>query len=63
VIGAEIGLLTPPLGISCFVIKSTLNDPTIKLSDIFAGAFPFAVTMLLALFAIVAWPEPILALI
>ena len=23
VIGAEIGLLTPPLGISCFVIKAT----------------------------------------
>tara|TARA_R110000868_G_scaffold1253_16_gene9823 strand:+ start:1617 stop:2942 length:1326 start_codon:yes stop_codon:yes gene_type:complete len=63
VIGAEIGLLTPPLGISCFVIKSTLNDPTIKLSDIFAGAFPFAVIMLLVLFAIIAWPELSLALI
>jgi C4-dicarboxylate transporter, DctM subunit len=63
VIGAEIGLLTPPLGISCFVIKSTLNDPTIKLSDIFAGAFPFAAIMLLVLFAIIAWPELSLALI
>jgi C4-dicarboxylate transporter, DctM subunit len=63
VIAAEIGLLTPPLGISCFVIKSTLNDPTIKLSDIFAGAFPFAVIMLLVLFAIIAWPELSLALI
>ena len=63
VIAAEIGLLTPPLGISCFVIKSTLNDPTIKLSDIFAGAFPFAVIMLLVLFAIIAWPQLSLALI
>jgi C4-dicarboxylate transporter, DctM subunit len=63
VIAAEIGLLTPPLGISCFVIKSTLNDPTIKLADIFAGAFPFAVIMLLVLFAIIAWPELSLALI
>lgn len=63
VIAAEIGLLTPPLGISCFVIKSTLNDPSIKLSDIFAGAFPFAVIMLLVLFAIIAWPELSLALI
>ena len=63
VIAAEIGLLTPPLGISCFVIKSTLNDPKIKLSDIFAGAFPFAVIMLLVLFAIIAWPQLSLALI
>jgi C4-dicarboxylate transporter DctM subunit len=63
VIAAEIGLLTPPLGISCFVIKSTLNDPTIKLADIFAGAFPFAVIMLLVLIAIIAWPELSLALI
>ena len=63
VIGAEIGLLTPPLGISCFVIKSTLNDPTIKLSDIFMGAFPFAVIMLIVLLAIIAWPELSLALL
>jgi len=34
VVGAEIGLLTPPLGISCFVIKSTLNDDRIKLKDV-----------------------------
>lgn len=62
VIAAEIGLLTPPLGISCFVIKSTLNDPTIKLSDIFAGAFPFAIIMFLVLLAIIEWPQLSLAL-
>ena len=63
VIGAEIGLLTPPLGISCFVIRSTLNDPSIRLIDIFAGAFPFAVIMLAVLIAIIAWPELSLALL
>lgn len=57
VIGAEIGLLTPPLGISCFVIKSTLNDPTISLGDIFTGAFPFAVIMLLVLIVLIIYPE------
>ncbi len=56
VVGAEIGLLTPPLGISCFVIKSTLNDPTISLYDIFSGAFPFAVTMLLVLIILIQFP-------
>ena len=63
VIGAEIGLLTPPLRISCFVIKSTLNDSSIRLIDIFAGAFPFAVIMLAVLIAIIAWPELSLALL
>lgn len=57
VIGAEIGLLTPPLGISCFVIKSTINDPNITLFDVFAGAFPFAVVMLFVLIAIIAFPQ------
>ncbi len=56
VVGAEIGLLTPPLGISCFVIKSTINDPTVSLFDIFSGAFPFAVTMLLVLIILIAFP-------
>ena len=39
VIGAEIGLLTPPLGISCFVIKSTIDDPSITLKDVFLEIF------------------------
>jgi len=63
VIGAEIGLLTPPLGISCFVIKSTLDDPDITLADIFTGAFPFAVIMLLVLILLIAYPELSLILV
>ncbi len=38
VVGAEIGLLTPPLGISCIVIKATLNDDRTTLKDRFLGA-------------------------
>jgi tripartite ATP-independent transporter DctM subunit len=56
VIGAEIGLLTPPLGISCFTIKSTIKDPSITLSHIFRGAFPFAAIMLLVLILIIVFP-------
>ena len=56
VIGAEIGLLTPPLGISCFTIKSTIKDPSITLSHIFMGAFPFAAIMLVVLILIVIFP-------
>jgi tripartite ATP-independent transporter DctM subunit len=63
VIGAEIGLLTPPLGLSVFTVKSAVDDPSVTLYDIFAGAFPFAVIMLLVLIAIIAFPGMSLALI
>lgn len=63
VIGAEIGLLTPPLGISCFVIKATLDDPRITLKDVFLGALPFAGVMLVVLIAIIAFPSLTLSLI
>ena len=63
IFGAEIGLLTPPLGISCYVIKSTLPDKDISLYDVFAGAFPFAVIMLLVLILLIAFPGISLALL
>lgn len=56
VIGAEIGLLTPPLGISCFVIKSTLDRSDILLKDVFLGALPFAGVMLLVLILLILFP-------
>lgn len=57
VLAVEIGLLTPPFGISVFVIKSALDDPSITLGDIFAGAAPFALMMLLVLIAVLAVPS------
>jgi tripartite ATP-independent transporter DctM subunit len=56
VIGAEIGLLTPPLGLSVFTVKSAIDDPSISLYDIFAGAFPFAIIMLFVLIMVIAFP-------
>ncbi len=56
VVGAEIGLLTPPLGISCFVIKTTLNDDRITLKDVFLGALPFALVMLAVLVLLIRFP-------
>ena len=46
VIGVEIGLLTPPLGLSVYAIKAALDDQSITLRDIFVGALPFALLML-----------------
>ncbi|WP_418135136.1 TRAP transporter large permease subunit [Psychromonas sp. GE-S-Ul-11] len=56
VVGAEIGLLTPPLGISCFVIKSSLDDDRISLKDVFMGALPFAFVMFLVLILLIKYP-------
>ena len=56
VLAVEIGLLTPPLGLSVYVIKGTLADPEIRLGEIFAGAAPFAFVMLLVLILVVAVP-------
>jgi tripartite ATP-independent transporter DctM subunit len=57
VIAVEIGLLTPPFGISVFVIKSTLDDETISLGDIFRGAAPFALMMAVVLILVLAFPS------
>ncbi len=63
VVGAEIGLLTPPLGISCFVIKATLDDDRIALKDVFIGALPFAAVMLAVLILLINFPGLSLAIL
>jgi TRAP-type mannitol/chloroaromatic compound transport system permease large subunit len=57
VIGVEIGLLTPPLGLSVYVIKSTLDDETISLGAIFGGAFPFVLITLAVTILLMAFPS------
>jgi len=62
-VGAEIGLLTPPLGISCFVIKATLDDDRITLKDVFLGALPFAAVMFTVLILPIRFPALSLAIL
>ena len=57
VIVVEMGLLTPPMGLSCFVVNSTLNDDRVSLGDIFAGSLPFVLIMLLVTVLLIAVPE------
>jgi TRAP-type C4-dicarboxylate transport system permease large subunit len=56
IIVVEIGLLTQPLGIAVFVVKSCLPSDQITLKDIFIGAMPFALIMLLVVLLISAFP-------
>jgi C4-dicarboxylate transporter DctM subunit len=57
VLAVEIGLLTPPFGLSVFVVKSSLKDTfRIGLNEIFMASIPFALMMLIVLTLIVAFP-------
>lgn len=56
VVAVEIGLLTPPFGLSVYTIKAALDDPDLKISDIFLGAMPFVFAMMVGLAIIVIFP-------
>ena len=63
VIAIEVGLITPPLGIAAYVVKSTLDDQKITLNDVFAGAFPFVLIMILVLVLVTIFPQISLVLV
>ena len=56
VVGLEMGLLTPPLGLCVYVVKSTLDDARVSLADIFVGSAPFVVIMLAVVILLVFFP-------
>ena len=63
VVAVEIGLLTPPFGLSVYVIKSTLQDQRITLGDIFRGTFPFTLMMFSVLLLLIFFPQISLVLL
>jgi C4-dicarboxylate transporter, DctM subunit len=63
VIAIEVGLITPPLGIAAFVVKSTLDDQRIGLNDVFIGALPYVLIMIIVLVLVVIFPQISLILV
>jgi C4-dicarboxylate transporter DctM subunit len=57
VVAVEIGLLTPPFGISVYTVKATLDDKSISLKDIFKGSAPFVLCMAAVLVLLVIFPS------
>jgi len=51
----EIGMLTPPVGMNVFTVKTLL--PEVKLSTIFLGVTPFVIANLIAVGLLIAWPQ------
>lgn len=57
IIAVEMGLLTPPFGISVFTVKATLGDPRISIETVFAGSLPYVAVMGIALVMIALIPQ------
>lgn len=55
VLVTEIGLITPPIGMNAFVVKSVLPD--VKLGDIFRGIVPFVFALLIGLILVFSIPS------
>ena len=50
----EIGAITPPVGLNCFVVKNTV--PELKLGEVFRGTIPFIFVEIVLIATIVAFP-------
>ncbi|MET1412338.1 TRAP transporter large permease [Roseibium sp. HPY-6] len=55
VIVLEMGLISPPVGVNVFIVKSVVPD--VPIETIFAGIIPFWLAMIVTLALIVAFPE------
>ncbi len=60
VLTLEMGLISPPVGINVFIVKSVARS--VPLGDIFVGVVPFWIMMLVALVILVAFPQIVLFL-
>ncbi|MHC5655976.1 TRAP transporter large permease [Stappia sp.] len=57
VVTAEVGMITPPLGLNVFVVARYSGRP---LEEIFAGIAPHVVAHLVVIAALIAWPSLVL---
>jgi tripartite ATP-independent transporter DctM subunit len=55
VIVLEMGLISPPIGVNVFIVKSVVPD--VKIETIFAGIMPFWIAMIVTLTMLVFMPD------
>ena len=53
---AEISLITPPVGLNVYVVRSASPIP-LSLEDVFAGITPFLILDLITLTLLILFPE------
>lgn len=54
---AEVGLVTPPMGLNAFVVARSANRPV---GEVFIGAVPYIIAMLIVALVFLIWPEIVL---
>jgi C4-dicarboxylate transporter DctM subunit len=58
VVAIEIGLLTPPFGLSAYVVKSAIGrEVPLTIGDVFRGTTPFTLIMAVVLAILIAFPS------
>ena len=55
VIVIEMGMITPPVGLNVFVVKSVAQD--VPMATIFRGVIPFWIAIAVCLLAVVVVPQ------
>ncbi|WP_413718748.1 TRAP transporter large permease [Silicimonas sp. MF1-12-2] len=55
VLALEMGLISPPVGLNVFIVKSVA--PKVPLADIFRGVVPFWLMMIVTLAILIAFPQ------
>lgn len=53
----EAGLLTPPVGLLVYTVKSTVPDPSVTLGDAFKGSIPYWILILVVAVLILMFPS------
>jgi tripartite ATP-independent transporter DctM subunit len=61
VVLAELGAITPPVGINCFVVKGVAGN-LVTLEEVFAGITPYVIACLVMLVVLCIFPEIVLYL-
>lgn len=56
IVAIEMGLLTPPFGISVFVVAATIGDGC-RVGEVFSGALPYVLAMALLVGLIICFPS------
>lgn len=57
IVTAEVGMITPPIGLNCYVVARYANRPV---TEVFCGIWPHFVAHLLAIAVLLAFPDLIL---
>jgi tripartite ATP-independent transporter DctM subunit len=57
IVTAEVGMITPPVGLNCFIVARYANRPV---AEVFHGTFPHFIAHLMAIAILVAFPGIIL---